>query len=113
MSSSGTREASQDCLSSQYWAQAPASTVPSRVTFEKDAVYLALQPDAKADPKHTYTVQASSDGGQTWYTLGVGLTDPSIRIDRHQFEPGREVKLRVLATDGFTQSVVSSQTFTA
>lgn len=94
-------------------AQAPAGTVSSQVTVEKDAVHLTWQPGAQAEPKHTYTVQASSDGGKTWYTLGVGLTDPSIRIDRHQFESGREVKLRVLATDGFTQSVVSSETFTA
>jgi hypothetical protein len=94
-------------------AQAPAGGASSRVAVKKDAVQLELKPGPTADAKHTYTVQASTDGGQTWYTLGVGLTDPSIRIDKGQFEAGREVRLRVLATDGFTQSVVASEKFTA
>ena len=74
---------------------------------------LSWQPGPTADAKQTYTIQASTDSGQTWYTLGVGLTEPSIQIQKGQFEAGREVRLRVLATDGFTQLVVSSEKFTA
>jgi hypothetical protein len=94
-------------------AQAPTGGVSSRINVEKDAVHLSLQPGPTGDMKHTYTIQASTDGGQTWYTLGVGLTDPSIQIHKGQFEAGLEVRLRVLATDGFTQLVVASEKFTA
>ena len=94
-------------------AQAPSGGVSSRVKVEKAAVHLSWQPGSTADSKQTYTIQASTDSGQTWYTLGVGLTDPSIQIHKGQFEAGREVRLRVLATDGFTQLVVASEKFTA
>ncbi len=94
-------------------AQPPAGGASGRVAVAKDAVNLTWELGRSADAKHTYTVQASTDGGATWYTLGVGLTEPTIRIDKGQFELGREVKLRVLATDGFTQSVVTSESFTA
>jgi hypothetical protein len=94
-------------------AQAPSGGVSSRVKVEKAAVHLSWQPGPTVEAKHTYTIQASTDGGQTWYTLGVGLTEPSIRIHKGQFEAGREVRLRVLATDGFTQLVVASEKFTA
>jgi hypothetical protein len=76
-------------------------------------VHLSWQPGPTVDAKHTYAIQASTDGGQTWYTLGVGLTEPSTQIQKGQFEAGREVRLRILATDGFTQSVVASEKFTA
>jgi hypothetical protein len=94
-------------------AQAPSGGVSSRINVEKAAVHLSWQPGPTVDTKHTYTIQASTDGGQTWYTLGVGLTEPSIQIHKGQFEAGLEVRLRVLATDGFTQSVVASEKFTA
>ena len=94
-------------------AQAPSGGVSSRVEVEKAAVHLSWQPGPTVDTKHTYTIQASTDGGQTWYTLGVGLTEPSIQIHKGQFEAGLEVRLRVLATDGFTQLVVASEKFTA
>jgi hypothetical protein len=94
-------------------AQAPSGDVSSRVKVEKAAVHLSWQPGPTADAKQTFTIQASTDGGQTWYTLGVGLTEPSIQIHKGQFEAGREVRLRVLATDGFTQLVVAREKFTA
>jgi hypothetical protein len=94
-------------------AQAPSGGVSSRVKVEKAAVHLSWQPGPTVDAKHTYAIQASTDGGQTWYTLGVGLTEPSTQIQKGQFEAGREVRLRILATDGFTQSVVASEKFTA
>ena len=52
----------------------------------KTAVQLSWQRGPTVDAKHTYTIQASTDGGQTWYTLGVGLTEPSIQIQKGQFE---------------------------
>jgi hypothetical protein len=94
-------------------AQAPSGDLSSRVKVEKAAVHLSWQPGPTVDAKHTYTIQASTDGGQTWYTLGVGLTEPSIQIHKGQFEAGLEVRLRVLATDGFTQLVVAREKFTA
>jgi len=53
---------------------------------------------------HTYSVQASTDGGATWQTLAVGLKSPEVPIDRSQFRGAREVLIRIIATDGFRSS---------
>ena len=60
-----------------------------------------------------HTVQASTDGGRTWRTVAVGVTERSVAIDRSQFTPGQTVQLRVIATDGFTLSEVLGDSFTA
>ncbi|HEV7242876.1 MAG TPA: hypothetical protein VGQ36_26860 [Thermoanaerobaculia bacterium] len=53
---------------------------------------------------HTYSVQASTDGGATWQTLAVGLKSPAMPIDRSQFAGARDVLIRIIATDGFRSS---------
>ena len=47
-------------------AQPPSGDVSSRVKVEKAAVQLSWQPGPTVDAKHTYTIQASTDGGRTW-----------------------------------------------
>lgn len=59
----------------------------------------------------TYNVQVSTDDGQTWQTVAVGRTSPDVQIDRTQFAPGSRVTVRVIATDGFTNTVADSETF--
>jgi hypothetical protein len=60
----------------------------------------------------TYSVQVSTDAGRTWQTLGVGLKTPSLELDRSQFKPGQEVRVRVLATNGLQRAVIMTDTFT-
>jgi hypothetical protein len=55
----------------------------------------------------TYAVQASTDGGRSWQTLAVGLSEPAVDVDPNQFPPGQTVMLRVITTDGFSRSEVS------
>ncbi len=69
---------------------------------------------AEADPaageNHRYSVQISADGGKTWHTTAVGLTEPSFTIDRSQFKPGDEVKVRLLVTNGLETAIASTET---
>lgn len=72
---------------------------------------LRLAADVSEPPGdgQTFAVQISADHGQTWQTLGVGLREPSIAVDRSQFTPGQEFLVRVIATNGLTSSVVTSE----
>ncbi|MFF0416109.1 hypothetical protein ACFYUY_37480 [Kitasatospora sp. NPDC004745] len=56
------------------------------------------------EPGQTFAAQVSTDGGVTWQTIGVGLKDPRVQIDRRQFQPGQQVQLRIITTNGFTSS---------
>jgi hypothetical protein len=94
-------------------AQPPSRKSAKLVAMEEGAVVLAWEPGAPPEPTHTYTVQVSTDGGLTWQTLAVGLTEPNVRIDRSQFAPGQTVQVRVIATDGFSRSEVTTEQFTA
>ena len=59
-----------------------------------------------------YTVQVSVDGGTTWQTVGYGLTEPQVRIDRTVLGDADTVKVRVTATTGF-KSVSTEKTMKA
>jgi hypothetical protein len=48
----------------------------------------------------TYTVESSSDG-KAWFTVGIGLKDPSLTVSEAQ---ARSPFIRVIATDGFRES---------
>jgi hypothetical protein len=67
------------------------------------------KPSGTAD-NQTYTVQVSTDQGKTWQTFAIGLREPGIKIDQKQFAESQRVLVRVIATDGFTQSIVTSRT---
>jgi hypothetical protein len=60
---------------------------------------------------HTYAVQVSGDHGRTWSTVAVGLTEPTFELDKSQFRQGDEVQVRVIATNGLSSTVVSTETF--
>ena len=88
--------------------QAPAVSSARVVSAEGGEVALAWNTGPR-QAGHTYAVQASTDGGQTWQTLAVGLTEPTMNIDQTQFGHGQTVKVRVIATDGFTRTEVLSE----
>jgi len=55
---------------------------------------------AGPDDRSTYIVQASTDRGETWQTLAVGLSDTSLPIDPGDYAHAEQVRFRVLATNG-------------
>lgn len=59
---------------------------------------------------HTYSIQVSTDGGQSWQAIATGLKRPALDLDRSQFRAGQEVHVRVIATNGLQRSVVMSDT---
>jgi len=68
--------------------------------------------DADGD-KLTYVVQFSDDGGKTWLTIGIDLTETSIDLDTSFLKNTQDGMVRVLASDGFyTTRDVSDEVFT-
>lgn len=79
------------------------------VTMEYDAPESDAA-DATAE-NVSYNIQVSTDDGQTWQTVAVGRRRPDVNIDRNQFPAGSRVTVRLLASDGFSNRVVDTQTF--
>jgi hypothetical protein len=91
----------------------PRARALNAVPAGKDELGLALELEEPAEEGQTFTIQVSTDSGRSWQTIGVGLPEPSTLVDRSQFSPGEEVLVRVMATNGFTSSVVTAESFTA
>jgi hypothetical protein len=81
----------------------------TRAAAERDTLSIAWEAEAGTGDDHTYNVQVSTDDGRTWQTLAVGLATPEVTIDRNQFYGAENVLVRVIATDGFRSSVVTSE----
>lgn len=67
--------------------------------------------DALADAESSnvsYNVQVSADGGNTWQTVAVGRKTPDATIDRTQFPDASHIIVRVIATNGFDNSVATT-----
>jgi len=86
------------------------ASTESDLSFAWDDATAAMEGETGAS-NVTYNVQVSTDDGQTWQTVAVGRTSPDATIDRTQFEPGDRVIVRVVATDGFTNTVAETETF--
>ena len=82
-----------------------------RLGAEEGNDALAWEGTAETSENITYTVQASTDEGRSWITLAVGLKTPAYTLDRRNFEGATQVQVRVIATNGFTQSVVTNEPF--
>jgi hypothetical protein len=78
---------------------------------EADALGLVWEQEVEPDTGMTYVVQASTDDGQTWFTLAVGLRKPEFKFDPKQFPDAKKVYIRILATNGFTETVASAEEF--
>ncbi len=55
--------------------------------------------DPDGDPL-VYTLQYSIDGGGTWHTMAVNLTETSYTVDTSEIGGSDQAKVRVLASDG-------------
>ncbi|MBW4671085.1 MAG: hypothetical protein KME60_27590 [Cyanomargarita calcarea GSE-NOS-MK-12-04C] len=71
---------------------------------------IAIAADAD-ETEGTYSVQVSTDAGQIWQTIGIGLKTPSLDIDRSHFKPGQDIRIRVIATNGLQRSVIMTDNF--
>jgi hypothetical protein len=89
----------------------PAVRGVQRVAVEEKEAGIVLALDRHLDEGHTFSVQVSTDQGQTWQTVGVGLREPTFAIDRRQFRAGQEVQVRVIVTNGLSSSVVMGEPF--
>ncbi|MFF9162146.1 hypothetical protein ACF081_18010 [Streptomyces longwoodensis] len=75
---------------------------------EDGALGMALEFDANPEPGQTYSAQVSSDGGRTWHTVGVGLKDPTVQLDRHLLRHSTDVRLRITTTNGFSSTTAET-----
>jgi hypothetical protein len=91
-------------------ATPPAAGVVTRARVEEDELIVAVETQRGLERDYVYSVQVSVDGGATWQTMAVGLKEPVSTIDRRQFRGVGEVQLRVIATDGFTSTVLTTET---
>ncbi len=57
-------------------------------------------------PGVTYSVQAKPEGGMAWQTIAVGLKTPSTEVDVNQFPGAKSVAVRVLQSDGFSETEI-------
>lgn len=69
---------------------------------------LIWEPQA-GEEEISYTLQVSIDNGRTWQTLGVGLRRADVVVDRQQFKGHKSVLGRVIATNGFTSSAMTTE----
>lgn len=87
----------------------PAGMPEDTVTFEWGVE--SQEDEGAADAAAgsvTYNVQVSKDGGQTWQTVAVGRPTPDVTIERGDFADAESVVVRVVATNGFDSSAVTS-----
>jgi hypothetical protein len=63
-----------------------------------------------ATPGVTYTVQAMAEGASSWQTLALGLKSPTTHVDVNQFPGAKSVRIRVLQSDGFSESQIFEET---
>ena len=70
--------------------------------------------EAAAQPTSgvTYSVQARPDSSTSWMTLAVGLDVANSEVNVNQFPGAKEIEVRVLRTDGFSETEVLRQTKT-
>ena len=82
-----------------------------RIDDERRNLAVTWEGSVETNDDVTYIVQASTDEGRSWITLAVGLKTPTYTIDRRNFEGATQVQVRVITTNGFTQSIVTNEPF--
>ena len=75
----------------------------TREAFFKDPWTLTWKAHDTDSKILTYTVQFSMDNGSTWQTLGITLTKPALEIEPKVFKDLINVKIKVIASDGFNK----------
>lgn len=77
--------------------------------LDERAMDLAWDAPSPPGPAAHYTVQASTDGGETWRTIAIDQPTPKYRVNTSMFRPGQRVRFRVIASDGFDSHTISSE----
>ena len=91
------REAAHRWRDSRYPARCgepPDLVAIARPALDESTVRLSWETRTRAEQPYRYSVQVSTDGGQTWQTVAVGIAEPSVDLDRRQFAPGQTVQPR-------------------
>lgn len=87
----------------------PPTLRAARYASAEDGMFgMDLEFDRDPEPDLSYSAQVSADGGRTWQTLGVGLKEPTVQLDRGQFRPGDDVRLRITTTNGFSSTAAET-----
>jgi hypothetical protein len=81
----------------------------SVLTWDDPSVAAAGVAAGGGEAAPRYAVQASTAGGRTWTTLAVGTTDTSLELDPEPFSDAEQVRFRVLTTNGFLQTVTTTE----
>jgi len=78
---------------------APTPTSPHRIP---------VAPTSATAPVRgvTYSIQAKPEGSAAWQTVAVGLPTPSAEVDVNQFPGAKGVSVRVLRSDGFSETEI-------
>lgn len=89
------------------------SSAPEKGEYTKEALgQVSFEWDARdmdGDPL-SYTVQVSRDQGKSWQTVGI-LSHPNLDLPLERLKGSSTVMLRVLASDGFNITTLTSETF--
>jgi hypothetical protein len=89
----------------------PVPRAVQPVALDGRELRMAVQFDRELQGKQTYAVQVSTDHGDSWQTIGVGLKEPVFILDRSQLSVGQEVEVRVITTNGLASCTVTGQPF--
>jgi len=89
----------------------PAARAVHPVALDGHDLRVGVQFDRALEDSHTYAVQVSTDRGHTWQTVGVGLKEQTVTVDRRHLADGHEVQVRVISTNGISSQMVTAEPF--
>ena len=90
-------------------AAAPLARKVKASAAKRSASAPLVLAEAASAPGLRYTVQTSVDGGQTWETQAVGLQTRKFKLNSENFGDAATLKVRVIATNGFDSTVLSTE----
>lgn len=71
---------------------------------------MSLDAEVNPEPGVTYSIQVLTEGERLWQTIALGLEVPDVTLDRNQFPDSETALVRIVRTNGFTESVVAEDT---
>lgn len=77
----------------------------------EDVVGVTWSAEDADSSEHTYWVDYSPDGGETWVSQGMGLTEPALGLDPATLAGSDNAVVRVIASDGVNSGVAVSAPF--
>ncbi len=89
---------------------APAVTI-TQAANDGDVVSLEWSVDDPDSAQHTYWVDYSPDGGDTWQNQAMGLSDAALALDTDLLAESGNAVVRVIASDGVNSGEAISAPF--